>query len=58
VTFWDTANGYGGGSSEEFVGRAVKRCARREDIMLATRSRQDASCSMPPIWAETVQTRE
>lgn len=37
VTFWDTANGYGGGSSEEFVGRAIKRYARREDIVLATK---------------------
>jgi 1-deoxyxylulose-5-phosphate synthase len=37
VTFWDTANGYGGGSSEEFVGRAVKKYARREDIVLATK---------------------
>ncbi len=37
VTFWDTANGYGGGSSEEFVGRAVQRYARREDIVLATK---------------------
>ena len=37
VTFWDTANGYGGGSSEEFVGRAVQKYARREDIVLATK---------------------
>lgn len=37
VTFWDTANGYGGGSSEEFVGRAVRKYARREDIVLATK---------------------
>jgi 1-deoxyxylulose-5-phosphate synthase len=37
VTFWDTANGYGGGSSEEFVGRAVQSYARREDIVLATK---------------------
>jgi aryl-alcohol dehydrogenase-like predicted oxidoreductase len=37
VTLWDTANGYGGGSSEEFVGRAVKTFARREDIVLATK---------------------
>lgn len=37
VTFWDTANGYGGGSSEEFVGRAIKTYARREDIVLATK---------------------
>jgi aryl-alcohol dehydrogenase-like predicted oxidoreductase len=37
ITFWDTANGYGGGTSEEFVGRAVKVYARREDIVLATK---------------------
>ncbi|WP_104091906.1 aldo/keto reductase [Arthrobacter sp. GMC3] len=37
VTFWDTANVYQGGSSEEFVGRAIKRYARREDIVLATK---------------------
>ena len=37
ITFWDTANGYGGGSTEEFVGRAVKTFARREDIILATK---------------------
>lgn len=37
VTFWDTANVYQGGTSEEFVGRAVKRYCRREDIVLATK---------------------
>ena len=37
VTFWDTANGYQSGTSEEFVGRAVKRYSRREDIVLATK---------------------
>lgn len=37
VTFWDTANGYGGGSSEEFVGRALRRYARREDVVIATK---------------------
>ena len=37
VTFWDTANVYQAGSSEEFVGRAIKKYARREDIMLATK---------------------
>jgi aryl-alcohol dehydrogenase-like predicted oxidoreductase len=37
VTFWDTANVYQGGTSEEFVGRAVTRFARREDIVLATK---------------------
>jgi aryl-alcohol dehydrogenase-like predicted oxidoreductase len=37
VTFWDTANVYQGGSSEEFVGRALQRYSRREEIVLATK---------------------
>ena len=37
VTFWDTANGYQSGTSEEFVGRAIKRYSRREDIVVATK---------------------
>src|ERR1044071_4036017 len=37
VTFWDTANVYQGGTSEEFVGRAITRFARREEIVLATK---------------------
>jgi aryl-alcohol dehydrogenase-like predicted oxidoreductase len=37
VTFWDTANVYQGGTSEEIVGRAITRFARREDIVLATK---------------------
>jgi 1-deoxyxylulose-5-phosphate synthase len=37
VTFWDTANVYGFGSSEEIVGRALKKYSRREDIVLATK---------------------
>jgi aryl-alcohol dehydrogenase-like predicted oxidoreductase len=37
VTFWDTANVYQGGTSEEFVGRAIRRYARREEIVLATK---------------------
>ena len=37
VTFWDTANVYQGGTSEEFVGRAVGTYSRREDIVLATK---------------------
>ena len=37
VTFWDTANAYQAGSSEEFVGRAIRRYSRREDITLATK---------------------
>jgi 1-deoxyxylulose-5-phosphate synthase len=37
VTFWDTANVYQGGTSEEFVGRAIGRFSRRENIVLATK---------------------
>lgn len=37
VTFIDTANVYNSGSSEEFVGRALKDIGRREEIVLATK---------------------
>ena len=37
INLWDTANVYQLGSSEEFVGRAIKKHARREDIVLATK---------------------
>ena len=39
VTFWDTANVYQLGTSEEIVGRAITRYSRREDIVLATKVR-------------------
>ncbi|MGW7682342.1 aldo/keto reductase [Kribbella sp. NPDC054772] len=37
ITFWDTANVYGFGTSEEIVGRAIRKYSRREDIVLATK---------------------
>jgi 1-deoxyxylulose-5-phosphate synthase len=37
ITFWDTANIYGYGTSEEVVGRAIKSFSRRADIVLATK---------------------
>ena len=37
INFWDTANVYQGGTSEEFVGRAIQQYSRREDIVLATK---------------------
>ncbi len=37
ITFFDTANAYSDGTSEEIVGRALKDFARREDIVLATK---------------------
>jgi len=37
VTFWDTANVYSLGTSEEIVGRAITKYSRRDDIVLATK---------------------
>ena len=37
ITFWDTANVYCLGSSEEIVGRAIQTYSRREDVVLATK---------------------
>jgi 1-deoxyxylulose-5-phosphate synthase len=37
ITFWDTANAYGYGTSEEIVGRAIRKYTCREDIVLATK---------------------
>ncbi|MFF7331393.1 aldo/keto reductase [Streptomyces sp. NPDC008150] len=39
ITFWDTANVYQAGTSEEITGRAVREYSRREDIVLATKVR-------------------
>jgi aryl-alcohol dehydrogenase (NADP+) len=37
VTFFDTANVYSAGSSEEFTGRALRDFADREDVVIATK---------------------
>jgi 1-deoxyxylulose-5-phosphate synthase len=37
VTFWDTANVYAKGTSEEIVGRAISKYTTREDVVLATK---------------------
>ena len=37
INFFDTANVYSGGSSEEFTGRALNDFANREDVVLATK---------------------
>lgn len=37
VNFFDTANAYSDGTSEEIVGRALKDFARREEIVIATK---------------------
>ena len=37
INFFDTANGYSGGSSEEITGRALNDFARRDEVVLATK---------------------
>ncbi len=37
INFFDTANVYAGGTSEEFLGRALKDFANRDEIVLATK---------------------
>ena len=47
INFFDTANAYGAGTSEEVLGRALKRYARREEVVIGTkvlnRMRPDAN---------------
>jgi aryl-alcohol dehydrogenase-like predicted oxidoreductase len=47
INFFDSANVYGAGTSEEVLGRAMKRYARREEVVIATkvfnRMRPDAN---------------
>jgi aryl-alcohol dehydrogenase-like predicted oxidoreductase len=37
INFFDTANVYSDGSSEEIVGRALKEFTRREEVVIATK---------------------
>ncbi|MCK9903399.1 alcohol dehydrogenase [Parafrankia colletiae] len=37
INFWDTANTYGRGSSEEITGDAVKRYTSRDQVVIATK---------------------
>jgi len=37
INFFDTAMGYSNGTSEEFLGRAIKDFAKREDVVIATK---------------------
>jgi aryl-alcohol dehydrogenase-like predicted oxidoreductase len=37
INFFDTANVYSDGTSEEFLGRAVKDLARRDELVIATK---------------------
>ena len=48
INFFDTANAYSDGSSEEIVGRALHAFARRDEIVVATKVRY-ASRQVPNI---------
>lgn len=37
INFFDTANIYSDGTSEEFLGRAIRDFARREEVVIATK---------------------
>ena len=37
INFFDTAMAYQGGTSEEYLGRAIKECANRDDVVIATK---------------------
>lgn len=37
INFFDTAMGYQGGTSEIYLGKAIKELARREDVVIATK---------------------
>ena len=37
INFFDTANGYAGGTSEEIIGKALNDFARRDEVVLATK---------------------
>ena len=37
LTFWDTANGYGAGTSEEITGAAIGKYTSRDQVVLATK---------------------
>ncbi len=39
VNFFDTANIYSAGSSEEILGKAIKKYAKRENVVIATKVR-------------------
>ena len=39
INFFDTANAYSDGTSEEIVGRALREFARREEVVVATKVR-------------------
>jgi aryl-alcohol dehydrogenase-like predicted oxidoreductase len=59
INFFDTSNSYSDGTSEEFLGRAIRDLARRDEVVIATKvyfpMRKDANArglSRKAIFAE------
>lgn len=49
INFFDTANIYSGGSSEEITGKALREMARRDEIVVATKTFSHAAFSDPEL---------
>ena len=53
INFFDTANSYSHGTSEEYLGRALKKNAKRSDVVIATKvyfNDFTCKCQYPPIF--------
>lgn len=37
INFFDTAIGYQGGTSEQYLGRTIRECAKRDEVVIATK---------------------
>jgi len=48
INFFDTANSYSDGTSEEIVGRALREYARRDEIVVATKVHYDYAARQAP----------
>jgi aryl-alcohol dehydrogenase-like predicted oxidoreductase len=55
ITLFDTADTYGGGASEELLGRALGR--RRDDVVLATKFGMDMGGANGPDWGARASRR-
>ncbi|MBA3620569.1 MAG: aldo/keto reductase, partial [Acidothermales bacterium] len=47
INFFDTANVYSAGSSEEIVGRALNDFARRDEVVIATKVHGETNARRP-----------
>jgi aryl-alcohol dehydrogenase-like predicted oxidoreductase len=55
INFFDTANIYSGGSSEEITGKALREMARRDEIVVATKTLLNNQAENDEPWQLTAQ---